>query len=107
MAKTKTAPAAGKRTSPADTRPSTKPATVDQAILQAQRGKVSVSTERAIEMAGTLYAQGRYDQAEKVCRQLLRARPNNADAHNILGVALNGQGRADEAVEILRKAIAL
>jgi tetratricopeptide (TPR) repeat protein len=106
--KTKTAAAAPNRAPMSgDTRPLTKPANTNQAIEQAQRGRVSVSPARAVEMAGTLYSQGKYAQAEKVCRQLLAARPNNPDAHNILGVSLNALGRADEGIEELRKAIEL
>lgn len=106
--KTKTAQAAQKR-APADPdpRPVSKPENVGDAIQQAQQGRVSVSPLRAVEMAGTLYSQGKYAQAEKVCRQLLAARPNHADAHNILGVSLNAQGRADEGIKVLRKAIQL
>src|SRR5919106_4467715 len=97
--KTKTAPAAPNRAPiNRDTRPITKPANTDQAIQEAQRGRVSVSPARAVEMAGTLYSQGKYAQAEKVCRQLLAARPSNADAHNILGVSLNALGRAEEGI---------
>jgi tetratricopeptide (TPR) repeat protein len=104
--KTKTAAAAPNRAPTSrDTRPVTKPANTNQAIQEAQRGRVSVSPARAVEMAGTLYSQGKYAQAEKVCRQLLAARPNNPDAHNILGVSLNALGRADEGIEQLRKAI--
>src|SRR5690348_10369125 len=78
---------------------------VDHAIQGAMHGSVNVTPAKAIEMAGRLYGQGKYDQAEKVCRQLLQARPGNADAHNILGVTLNALGRADEAVASLRRAI--
>jgi tetratricopeptide (TPR) repeat protein len=110
MSKTKTKTAAAAPNRPPtnrDTRPIIKPENTDQAIQQAQRGRVSVSPARAVEMAGTLYSQGKYAQAEKVCRQLLAARPNHPDAHNILGVSLNALGRADEGVEELRKAIKL
>src|SRR5215208_6448224 len=106
--KTKTAAAAPKR-APAnlDTRPISKPENVDQAIQQAQQGRVSVSPLRAVEMAGSLYSQGKYAQAEKVCRQIIAARPGQPDAHNILGVSLNAQGRGDEGIEELRKAVKL
>src|SRR3954465_1992459 len=106
--KTKTAAAAPNRP-PAnrDTRPMNKPENAGQAIQQAQRGRVSVSPSRAVEMAGSLYSQGKYAQAEKVCRQLLAARPNHPDAHNILGVSLNALGRGEEGVDELRKAIEL
>ena len=80
---------------------------VDQAIQGAQRGSVNVTPEKAIEMAGKLYNLGKFEQAEKVCRQLLAARPNNADAQNILGVTLSALGRGDEAVASLRRAIEL
>jgi tetratricopeptide (TPR) repeat protein len=106
--KTKTAAAAPNRAPiNQDRRPINKPENTPDAIQQAQRGRVSVSPARAVEMAGTLYSQGKYAQAEKVCRQLLAARPNNPDAHNILGVSLNALGRGEEGVEELRKAIAL
>src|SRR3954454_8666466 len=101
--KTKTVAATNRAATKPDPRPINQPANTDQAIQQAQRGRVSVSPARAVEMAGTLYSQGKYAQAEKVCRQLLAARPNHPDAHNILGVSLNALGRADEGVEELRK----
>ena len=106
--KTKTAAAAHKR-APADpdARPISKPENVSDAIQQAQQGRVSVSPLRAVEMAGTLYSQGKYAQAEKVCRQIIAARPNHPDAHNILGVSLNALGRGEEGIEVLRKAVQL
>src|SRR5690349_10013769 len=80
---------------------------VEHAIQGAMHGSVSVTPAKAIEMAGRLYAQGKFAQAEKVCRQLIQARPGNADAHNILGVTLNALGRSDEAVASLRRAIGI
>jgi tetratricopeptide (TPR) repeat protein len=80
---------------------------MDQTIKRAEDGQVNITPAKAIEMAGTLFAQGRYAQAERVCRQIIQARPGNADAHNILGVSLNAQGKHDEAIELLRKAIKL
>jgi tetratricopeptide (TPR) repeat protein len=106
MSKTKTAQSAAKTPS-VDRRPISNPKDVDQAIAQAQHGRVSVSPARAVEMAATLFGQGKYAQAERVCRQLIKARPENADALNILGVTLNALGRGPEGVEHLRKAIEL
>src|SRR6476620_4165953 len=82
-------------------------ADVDQAIQGALQGSVNVTPAKAIEMAGRLFAQGKYQEAEKLCRQLIMARPSNADAHNILGVILNALVRPDEAIESLRHAIDL
>lgn len=107
--RTKTAtPARAQGKAPArDNRPIHKPENVDQAIQQAQHGRVSVTPERAIEMAGTLYAQGKYGQAERVCRQIIGAKPDSADAHNVLGVTLAAAGYAKEGIEMLRRAAEL
>jgi tetratricopeptide (TPR) repeat protein len=78
---------------------------VDQAIAGAQHGRVNVTPGKAIEMAGTLFRQGKFDQAEKVCRQIIEARPSNADAQNILGVTLNAKGQGKEAIETLGLAV--
>jgi tetratricopeptide (TPR) repeat protein len=79
----------------------------DSAIARAQQGKVNVTPETAVEMAAKLYGATKYEQAVKVCRQLLASRPGNADAYNILGVSLHALGRGDEAVEALKRATEL
>jgi tetratricopeptide (TPR) repeat protein len=81
------------------------PANVDDAIAKAQHGRVNVTPAKAIEMAGKLYGQRKYAQAERVCRQIIGARPANADAHNILGVALAALGKTEDAVASLKRAI--
>src|SRR5882724_3555195 len=76
-------------------------------IKRAQDGQVNITPAKAVEMAGVLFSQGKFAQAERVCRQIIGARPGNADAHNILGVTLNAQGKHDEAITMLRRAIKL
>jgi len=83
------------------------PDPLDSAIARAQQGRVNVTPEKAIAMAGKLYGEGKYKQAEKVCRQIIDARPANADAQNILGVCLNALGQPKEAVAALRRAVKL
>ncbi|MGI8706572.1 MAG: tetratricopeptide repeat-containing sulfotransferase family protein [Sphingomicrobium sp.] len=83
------------------------PATLDQAIAQAQRGRVNITTEKAVQMGVKLYSEGKFAQAERVCRQIVEARPANADAHNILGVSLQAQGKGEEAITELRRAVKL
>ena len=83
------------------------PHNLDETIAKAQHGKVNIAPAKAIAMAGKLYSTGQYGPAEKVCRQIIAARPANADAHNILGVVLNAQGRPKDAVTALRRAIKL
>ena len=80
---------------------------VDDAIAKAQSGRVNVSPGKAVEMAGQLYSRGQHVQAMRVCRQIISARPANADAHNILGVTLAALGNTEEAVTELKRAIKL
>ena len=68
---------------------------------------MKVTPAKAVEMAGRLYALRRYAGAKRVCRQILAARPANADACNILGVSLAALGKADEGEAALRRAIEL
>ena len=43
--------------------------------------------------------------AESVCREVLKASPQNLDASHILGVVLQQSGQTDEAVEILSRVV--
>jgi tetratricopeptide (TPR) repeat protein len=81
------------------------PSTVDETIAKAQHGRVNVTPAKAIEMAGQLYSRRQFAQAERVCRQIIAARPGNADAHNILGVSLAALGNSKEAIAELRRAV--
>ena len=78
---------------------------IDRTIAEAQHGRVKVSPAKAITMAGQLYSSGEFEQAERLCRQLIAARPENSDAYNILGVTLARLERMDEAVAALECAI--
>ena len=81
--------------------------TIDDTIAKAQHGRVNVSPLKAIEMAGQLYQRRNYAQAQKVCEQVIKARPANADAHNILGVTYAALGFSDRAIEMLQRAVKL
>jgi len=108
--KTTTAPARRRATqqAPAQGQPGTAgQGPVDQAIAQAQKGNINVSAEQAVQMAIKLYSEGKFAQAERVCRQIVEARPQNADAHNILGVSLQAQGKSEEALAELQCAVKL
>ncbi|HJQ17497.1 MAG TPA: sulfotransferase [Allosphingosinicella sp.] len=67
--------------------------------------QISMSGPKAVEMAGKLFAQGRYQQAVDLCRQIIKNHPNNGDAYNIMGVSLNALGQSQEGVAMLREAI--
>lgn len=82
-------------------------AEIDRAIGLAQDGRVNLTPTKAVDMAGRLYVQGKFAQAERVSRQIVAARPALADAHNILGASLAALGRGEEAAGALRRAIKL
>jgi tetratricopeptide (TPR) repeat protein len=90
-----------------DQRPIIKPKNVEEAIAHAGDGRVAVDPAMAVEMAGRLYSEGKFAQAERVCRQIIKARPEDANAHNIRGVALNALGHREAGLEALRKAAEL
>src|SRR4051794_38860142 len=100
-------PAQGASPTPAAARPPSAEGGMEGTIKRAQDGQVNITPAKAVEMAGTLFSQGKYAQAERVCRQIIGARPGNADASNILGVTLNALGQHDEAIATLRNAIKL
>lgn len=60
---------------------------------RAPAGSRRQSTDQAIQLA----IQGRWDDAERLNRQLLAAFPDDIDAHNRLGKALTELGRYSEA----------
>jgi tetratricopeptide (TPR) repeat protein len=69
-------------------------------------GKRMLVTD-AVATAGKLVNNGKLDQAENLVRQVLQARPNLADAHNILGVILHRRGKTQDGVASVRRAIKL
>ena len=58
-------------------------------------------------MAGAikLYQTGELQQAEGICRQVIRQDPENAEALNLLGVIAHQFGNHDTASELIRRAI--
>lgn len=92
---------------PSPGRPPARGNSLDQTIARAQQGRVNVTPAKAVQMAGQLYGEGKFGQAERVCRQIIEARPANADAHNILGATLQAIGKGAEAMAELRRAVKL
>ena len=105
--KTTAAPARRRGTPQSTARPAAAGQVVgnaDEAMAKAGKGEVRVTANTAVEVAGKLYNERKYAEAERVCRQIVAARPKNADAYNILGVTLQALGRGDEGIEMLRRA---
>jgi len=78
-----------------------------ESAQQAAPGKQMMKLEDAVERATKLYAAGRLDQAEDLCRQIIASRPLRADVHNILGVVLHRKGRNEEGIKSVREAVRL
>jgi Flp pilus assembly protein TadD len=54
-----------------------------------------------------LEREGRLLEAEAICRQVLDSEPARVEAHHLLGTILYQQGDNDQAIEVMRRAIAL
>lgn len=74
------------------------------ARLQKQARK---QAEALLPAAIKAYGEGRHDDAQALCRQILQGLPNHFDALHILGVSASDCGRFNEAVPILAHAIAV
>ena len=61
----------------------------------------------AIARATQLYLNNRLERAEQLTRDIIAARPNQPDAHNILGVILFQRGKTDEGLQMARRAVKL
>ena len=53
------------------------------------------------------HGAGRYAEAEKIYRQVLDRRPDDAEVMSKLGAALAAQGRLDEMLNVLEHAVEL
>jgi tetratricopeptide (TPR) repeat protein len=61
-----------------------------------------ISVQDAIARATRLFNAGRLRETENLTRQIIKARPRIADAHNILAVTLHRMGRSQEGLDEMR-----
>ncbi|HSZ57982.1 MAG TPA: tetratricopeptide repeat protein [Tepidisphaeraceae bacterium] len=61
--------------------------------------------ERNLMLARDQMKSGRLPELEQTCRAILSQHPEHPQAMQLLGVALAGQGRFDDAIEILAEAV--
>jgi tetratricopeptide (TPR) repeat protein len=66
-----------------------------------------LSSEPDFTKAVAFYQQGRLIDAERVCQDILRRRPDHFDSWYLLGLIMMRTGRAAQGVEHLRRAVAL
>ena len=69
--------------------------------------KETVSLARAMEAAVQHYRADRLREAERLCRDVLRSKPDHFDALHLLGVVAAKRGQTKTAVDMIGKAIAL
>jgi tetratricopeptide (TPR) repeat protein len=64
------------------------------------------SSDAAIQLAVQHIQAGRWPEAVAVCREILAGEPGHAAALHLLGLAAGNSGDLNEAIELIRKAIA-
>ena len=67
--------------------------------------KRSAEAEKRYQLGQDLAAKGKWPEAERIFREVLRLSPEDAQAHLLLGAVLEGQGKEDKAEAAYRKAI--
>jgi protein O-GlcNAc transferase len=77
------------------------------APVQASAPAQTVSPAELLKQAVALHRANQLEQAIALYRSALQLKPDDADAHNNLGLALQDHGDLDEAVACYRKALAL
>lgn len=66
-----------------------------------------MTLNEAAQLALAHFRAGRMTEVERVCRAILHALPDTGEIAQLLGVALMGQNRPQDAMEVLRKAITM
>jgi predicted TPR repeat methyltransferase len=66
-----------------------------------------VSPEEALQIAVRLHRDGRLEAAAQIYGQLLQLQPDHPDVLHLLGVLCHQAGKSREAVELIRRGIAL
>jgi len=78
-----------------------------EALERAQRGKAATKRLAALAHVEAMAKSGRVDAALAAARALARSRPNDAQAHHVLGLCLDLAGRYEDAAAEYEKAIEL
>jgi tetratricopeptide (TPR) repeat protein len=76
----------------------------------AERAQIEVDVDRLDDLsneAGDAIKGRRYEEAEKICQELLREYPEIIDGHHRLGMLRHAQGRFQEAADHFTKVVAM
>lgn len=68
---------------------------------------MNAGSERQLRLADAAMSQGRLDEAERICRQILAQAPHSAPALHTLGLVVFAKGRRSEGVALVSRAILL
>jgi tetratricopeptide (TPR) repeat protein len=79
----------------------------EQQAREAKARASSINYQYFTDAGLQYYRNQKYIEAESAFRKALEYAPDEALAYNNLGSALNGQGRWDEAIAVLEKAVSL
>ena len=79
----------------------------DMTLAGGSRDKPDDETAALIRAAISAHQAGHSQQAESLYRQILCAKPDQPDAHHLLGVCLMQRGHQSEALASVQRAIAL
>ena len=71
------------------------------------RGSSDKEAAAELRRAAELMQSGKIDEAEPILRRVIVSNPNNADAHNLLGVVFDQKGRTQAAEREFRTSISL
>src|SRR5436190_17769953 len=66
----------------------------------------AIDVNQAVELAGRALQEGRLQQAEMLCLQILAQQPQHAEALHLLGAIAYQVGQTGAAVGLLRQAVA-
>jgi len=78
---------------------------MDDSPPNAPRG--STDAERIVQTAGAAFQAGRIQEAEAMCLDAIRNHPGRPEPLFALGLVLANSGRADQAIETLKQALAV
>ena len=78
---------------------------VEPVVENAKQTKSMLPLSAAIDRALKALGKGDLDDAEKVCKSVLRALPENPDALHILGIVTQRRGDLAAGITLLKKAI--
>jgi predicted O-linked N-acetylglucosamine transferase (SPINDLY family) len=78
-----------------------------RAVQNAKQQKKLRKHAETVVAAFTAYREGRHEDAQSLCRRVLREQPDFFDAMHLLGVSILDCGRFEDAKRILERAVAL